>query len=120
MERTVKVDTPLQLSVWASDDAKWVSNSGAKPKNMPPPVVLRWTKYRGPGQITFGSERPPIETVARKDSGAAFSGKSTTSAIFSEPGEYILHLGATDYSGEGGGGFQCCWTNATVKVTVQK
>jgi hypothetical protein len=119
-ERTVKVDTPLQLTLWTSDDAKWVSNSGAKPKVMPPPVILRWTKYRGPGQVTFGSERPPIESVVRKDSNAAFNGKATTSAIFSEPGEYILHVGATDYSGEGGNGFQCCWTNAQVKVTVQK
>jgi hypothetical protein len=26
---------------------------------------------------------------------------------------------ANDESGEGGGGFQCCWTNAHVKVTIQ-
>jgi hypothetical protein len=26
---------------------------------------------------------------------------------------------ANDISGEGGGGFQCCWTNAHVKVTVK-
>ena len=24
-----------------------------------------------------------------------------------------------DESGEGGGGFQCCWTNTYVKVTVK-
>jgi hypothetical protein len=24
-----------------------------------------------------------------------------------------------DYSGEGGGGFQCCWTNGQVRVTVK-
>jgi hypothetical protein len=32
----------------------------------------------------------------------------------------MLHLTANDYSGEGGGGFQCCWTTALVKVSVQK
>jgi len=26
---------------------------------------------------------------------------------------------ANDYSGEGGNGFQCCWTTGKVKVTVQ-
>jgi hypothetical protein len=26
---------------------------------------------------------------------------------------------ANDSTGEGGGGFQCCWTNAHVKVTVK-
>jgi hypothetical protein len=25
---------------------------------------------------------------------------------------------ANDYSGVGGGGFQCCWTTALVKVSV--
>jgi hypothetical protein len=39
---------------------------------------------------------------------------------FSEPGDYMLHLTANDFSGEGGGGFQCCWTTALVKVSVQK
>jgi hypothetical protein len=26
---------------------------------------------------------------------------------------------ANDVSEEGGGGFQCCWTSALIKVTVQ-
>jgi hypothetical protein len=37
---------------------------------------------------------------------------------FSEPGEYVLHVTANDYSGEGGGGFVCCWTTAMLKVSV--
>ncbi|MEQ1948978.1 MAG: hypothetical protein ABL995_17435 [Bryobacteraceae bacterium] len=120
-ERTVKVDTPLRLDLWAEDDAKWVSNSGARPKVMPSPVVLHVKKYRGPGEITFGKEKPVIESVVRKDAKAsAFNGKASTTAIFSEPGEYILHVDATDYSGEGGSGFQCCWTNAQMKVIVTK
>jgi hypothetical protein len=45
-------------------------------------------------------------------------GKASTTATFSEPGEYILRAQANDTTGEGGRGFQCCWTNVHVKVTV--
>jgi hypothetical protein len=48
----------------------------------------------------------------------AYSGKAATTATFSAPGEYVLHVTANDYSGSGGGGSGCCWTNAMVKVTV--
>jgi hypothetical protein len=34
------------------------------------------------------------------------------------PGEYILRAQANDATGDGGGGFQCCWTNVHVKVNV--
>jgi hypothetical protein len=57
------------------------------------------------------------DTAAAGD--AAFSGTATTMATFSEPGEYTLYLVANDWSGPGGGGFQCCWTNALVKVSVK-
>jgi hypothetical protein len=40
-------------------------------------------------------------------------------ATFSEPGEYVLRAQGNDSTGDGGGGFQCCWTNAQVKVTVK-
>jgi hypothetical protein len=53
------------------------------------------------------------------ESSAPFSGKATTTATFSEPGDYVLHLIANDYSGDGGGGFVCCWTTAMVKVSVR-
>ena len=43
----------------------------------------------------------------------------STTATFSAAGEYIVRVQANDESGEGGGGFQCCWTNAHVKVTIQ-
>ena len=49
----------------------------------------------------------------------AFSGKASTTATFSEPGEYILRVVANDWSGDGGRGFQCCWSNAQVKVSVK-
>jgi hypothetical protein len=31
----------------------------------------------------------------------------------------MLHVLANDWSGEAGRGFDCCWTNAVVTVTVK-
>jgi len=31
----------------------------------------------------------------------------------------MLHVTANDYSGDGGGGFGCCWTTALLKVSVK-
>jgi hypothetical protein len=119
-ERSVKTGVPLSLTVWASDDAKLTTSSGAPPRNLNAPVTLRWSKYRGPGEVTFGSARPPVEKSERKDANAPpFSGKATTTVTFSEPGQYVLHLTANDYSGDGGGGFQCCWTTSQIQISVQ-
>lgn len=75
----------------------------------PAAVVITWTKFRGPGDITFGEARQEFP---------AQEGTATTTATFSVPGEYMLRAAATDSSGEGGGGDQCCWTTALFKVTV--
>ncbi len=120
VDRTAKVGIPLALTVWVSDDAKYTNSSGAKPKDLGSPVTIKWIKYRGSGSVTFASDRPEAEKLDRKDSTAPFNGKATTSVTFAEPGEYVLHVTANDYSGEGGAGFQCCWTNGQVKVTVQR
>jgi hypothetical protein len=122
-ERSAKVGVPMPLALWVSDDAKLTTSSGAPSRttNLDTPVTLRWSKYRGPGEVTFGSGRPAVEKAERKDASApAFSGKATTTATFSEPGLYVLHVIANDYSGDGGGGFQCCWTTSQVQVSVQK
>jgi hypothetical protein len=120
IERTAKVGEPLSLTLWVSDDAKFTSSSGAKPKNMDAPVTLRWIPYRGPGQVAFSAERPAVRKLERPNVPAPFSGTATTTVTFSEPGEYVLLVTANDYSGEGGSGFQCCWTTGQVKVTVQR
>jgi len=72
---------------------------------------LTWTMFRGPGAVKFESPKPKIAI----DEG----GKASTTATFSAPGEYILRVQGNDSTGEGGGGFQCCWTNAHVAVSVQ-
>jgi len=118
VERTAKVGTPLTLTAWVSDDAKFTTSSGARPADPGPPVTVRWSKYRGTGNVTFAKERPDAEKTESKNA-AAFSGKATTTATFSEPGDYVLHIVANDYSGEGGGGFQCCWTTGQMRVSVR-
>jgi hypothetical protein len=66
-------------------------------------------KFRGPGTVTFDKARLPV---------AKPGDMVSATATFSEAGEYTLRIQANDESGEGGGGFQCCWTNAHVKVTI--
>jgi hypothetical protein len=82
--------------------------------------VITWSKFRGPGDVTFAKEKPPLEkTEFAAPPGTAVTARFSTTATFSEPGEYILEVTANDWSGDGGRGFQCCWTNAQVKVTVK-
>ena len=117
--RTVKAGSPLSLTVWVSDDLKPGSGSGAlSKKQLAHPVTVTWSKYRGPGNVSFSNSKPDVEETARKDGKLPFSGKATTEAVFDRPGDYILHVYANDYSGEGGAGFECCWTYGDVKVSV--
>lgn len=109
---------PITLNVWAADDAK--TFQGGKPPDSPP-VTVTWSKFRGPGAVNFTNNKPSVEKAEGKwKTPQVFSGKATTTATFSEPGEYVLHVVANDWSGDGGGGFQCCWTNAQVKVSVKQ
>jgi hypothetical protein len=114
---TATAGNPLTLTVWVADDAK---SQVAVGRVAGPPVTVAWSKFRGPGTVTFASERPAVQQASFKPPPPAiFSGSATTTAQFSEPGEYILRIVANDASGDGGRGFQCCWTNAQVKVTVK-
>jgi hypothetical protein len=100
-----KANEPLSLTVWVSDDGKQPPE--ARPRSGPP-ANIAWSKFRGPGSITFENARPTLGD----------DGKATTTAKFSAAGDYIIRVQANDASGDGGGGFQCCWTNVHVKVTV--
>jgi len=107
---TTTVSEPATLTVWASDDAHVEPGSQGRGRGGPP-VSVSLAKHRGPGSVTFGAVRPAVDM---KD-----SGRVSTTAKFGAPGEYIVRVQANDSSGEGGSGFQCCWTNAHVKVTVK-
>jgi hypothetical protein len=100
------VGEPLTLTLWATDDGIVDPNRKAPEW----PVNVTWWKHRGPGTVTITPAKPPIDRT---------DGKATATATFDKPGEYVLRAQANDVSGEGGGGFQCCWTTAHVKVTVK-
>ena len=116
-ERTATVGTPFAWTLWAFDDMKYASSTGAPVGAARAPVTLSFSKYRGPGEVTFDKNRPPLEKLSTGDT-PPFRGKATTNVTFSEPGEYVLHAMANDYSGDGGGGFLCCWTTTMLKVKV--
>ena len=118
--RTAKVGVPLQLPVWTADDAKYTSGTNAPMTRERLPVTLFWAKFRGPGEVTFDHDEPKVETIEGGKVNEPFRGKATATATFSEAGDYVLELIANDYSGEGGGGEVCCWTNAMLKVTVAR
>jgi hypothetical protein len=114
--RGTTVTTPLLLTTWVSDDIKFTFSSGLRPRNFDNPVAVTWMKYRGAGAVAFDNPVPTLERVAA--GGGAYNGKATTTVRFSAPGDYMLHVTVNDLSGQGGDGFQCCWTTALVKVSV--
>ena len=79
----------------------------AGPEN--PGLSFEWFKYRGPGKVIFDRQL-----------GMLADGKTTASASFSEPGDYIVQVVVDDGSGESAGnfGYHCCWTNLEVRVHV--
>jgi hypothetical protein len=114
---TTTFPNPLTLTTWLSDDGKLAPFPGHV---RPDPVAVRWSKFRGPGAVTFANNTPALEKIEGKVTPApAISGRATTTVTFSEPGEYLLHVLANDASGDGGQGYQCCWSNAQVKVSVK-
>jgi hypothetical protein len=78
----------------------------------PPPIAVKWAVYRQPNGavVKFDPPNPKVDVPNK--------GKNETKATFNMPGEYIIRIQGNDSTGEGGGGFECCWSNAYVKVTV--
>jgi hypothetical protein len=105
---------PLELSVMVTDDGVRkrqgdTDDADARPRG--PALGVNWSKFRGPGPVTFSETAPKIANA-----------RATTTVTFQQPGDYILRVLAWDNSGPQGpvmaGGFQCCWTNGYVKVSV--
>ncbi len=119
--RTANVNTPLPLPLFANDDAKYTSGTNAPMRGTRPVVTALWSKYRGPGTVTFepATGKPALETLAGGKVGEPYAGKGVVTATFSQPGDYVVHVVGNDYSGTGGGGEVCCWTTAMLRVTVR-
>lgn len=109
----------LTLTVWVGDDANVSLGQASAPAT--PAVRVTWSKFRGPGEVRFAPSAPPVarEPWPGAPKSAKFAGRATTEATFSAPGEYWIEVVANDWSGHGGGGFQCCWTSAVVRVVVE-
>ncbi len=105
------VGQPVTLEVTTTDDLHTEEGENPATASRTPRLAQSWHLHRGPsgGEVTFSEQRPKIGD----------DGTSTTTATFSVAGDYVLRAQANDSSGEGGGGFQCCWTNAYVKVTIK-
>lgn len=119
ISRNATVGTPMPLTVWADDDALYSTGGNGPMAGARPPVSLVITKYRGPGNVTLGPGRLTFETLKGGKPLEPYSGKTTAQVNFSAPGDYLVLITANDYSGNGGGGSGCCWTNALIKVAVK-
>ena len=130
---TTTLPNPLTITTWMTDEGPKINIPEPSPNRgrgrgrgrgtgtdaaaaaagftPPPPMALSWSWFRGPAPVRFDNPKPPV--TKEND------GKASVTVTFTEPGEYILRAQANDSTGEGGGGFQCCWTNAHVKVTVR-
>lgn len=115
MRYTATIGVPLALTAWVADEGAKVNVPSPAARGdastAPPPLSITWTMFRGPGRVTFDAVKPSIDR--------AHGGQATARATFSAPGDYVLRAESNDASGVGGGGFQCCWTNAHVAVTVK-
>lgn len=142
------VGKPVPLTLWASDVPTQVSDGeealaarnrasaaargnqdavaiiggqiigGARaPAAAPAPsdITVNWRKHTGPGDVTFAQSR--IALVTKRNPTLYL--EATTTATFAAPGEYVVRAQVNDTSGDGGGGEQCCWTTALVKVDVR-
>lgn len=106
--RQVSLAHPATLTVWTRDDG--VSRARGSRRSKP---GVAWSKYRGPGAVTFDEPEPELDV----------SGRAETRVSFSEPGHYVLRVLAWDESGGQravmAGGFFCCWTNGFLAVDVR-
>jgi len=100
---TGTVNQPVAITIFATD----VKEKDSKSTNV---ATVSLHKHRGPGDVKYDAARTAVREPGKP---------VTVNATFSAPGEYLLRVEANDESGVGGGGFQCCWTNTYVKVTVK-
>lgn len=116
LERTVAVGEPLTLSAVISDDG--IPEPRAARQSRPPGrrnalgLRVAWIQYRGPGEVDFdpwtapmadhvpGWEPPPLPP----------GGRTVTTAIFSDPGVYVIRGMADD-------GYLYSSVDVTVNVT---
>jgi hypothetical protein len=130
---TAKVDEPVTLTLYATDTGNTINQSGTaaepaaaaggvRPNGARGGVTVRWYKHRGPGtdSLKLNPATSPVAAdpeVAKMFKKAGTStGKATTAATFTEPGEYWVRAQISDGSQMDE---QCCWSTVLIKVNVQ-
>ena len=103
---TTRAGEAMPLTLWATDKGPAAQEGRGRGG---PGVTVFLSKYRGTGEVKFDNARPTVGE----------GGQTTANATFSDAGDYILRVQSNDSTGDGGGGFQCCWTNAHVRVAVK-
>ena len=105
---TASVGEPLALTLWTEEVSVRAPDDMV---NAEVDVGVSWFKFQGPaGAVSFDPRRVVVE---------GGTGEATASAVFSEPGEYVLRARIDNWNAnDSSGGDQCCWTNAYVRVTV--
>lgn len=134
VSRTATVSRPLTLDVWVNDDGLPPARAdrGGRPaaraagRRDVQGLTLGWQVYRGAGNVTLSDQAPalekekasataPVDKATVSATGGVDMAKASTTATFSQPGEYMLHVLAIDSRSAN----RCCWTNGYVKVTVE-
>lgn len=106
-----RVGEPVDLRIWSGDDGR-PSGNVARVGDENTPVKLTWLKYRGPGRVEFDPSEGEVEVAGAQ---------AHTTAVFHEPGQYVVRVRANDASGVASAGHaQCCWTNGYLKIRVKK
>lgn len=120
---STSVGEPVALTARVRRDNPYI-------KDDPRAIRVRWFKYQGPGDVVFTPDWSSWkeETIGWVDASTWLEsefayGESTTDAVFSERGEYIIQVQAYNNAGRRTNEtsdfeFWCCWTNAFVKVVV--
>ena len=117
--REATAGEPMKLEFWIEDDGLFASGSNAPINSNEPMVEVVVSKYRGPGKVTVAKDHHKVITLKGGKAGEPYAGRTSTTATFSEPGDYLLHITVNDLSGPGGGATGCCWTTSLIKVSVK-
>jgi hypothetical protein len=114
---TAVVGEPLTLIAWITDKpAKFATAPLRTPQRggaggpggrgqARPDLLLTWILHRGPADVTFSKPKPDIDK--------ANGGKTTTTATFSAPGDYILRAQPTTSRATAGAAFSAAGRTRT-------
>jgi hypothetical protein len=101
---------PIPITVWVEDPKERGAEEAPAGRGPASIATVSFHVHRGAGAVTFDRARIPVPKQGDM---------ITANATFAAAGDYTLRVQGNDESGEGGGGFQCCWTNTYVKVAVR-